>query len=168
MKPRDRIRKRHPAKGFYRRLAVLAFILTGVTATHGAAQAAAQTAGRVELLMFESATCEWCDLWRAEIGPVYPKTEEAKIAPLRPVSIHAPRPDDLKAIKGIVYTPTFVLWDGEREIGRILGYGGEIQFWGLLGALLKKLKDRTAAPAETLPADRKRLRGTPIESLPPK
>lgn len=158
MKPRDRIRKRRPAECLCRWLAVLTFVLAGATAAHAA--------GRVELLMFESATCEWCGLWRAEIGPVYPKTEEGKIAPLRPVSIHAPRPDDLKAIKGIVYTPTFVLWNGEREIGRILGYGGEIQFWGLLDALLKKLKTRKAAPAETLPTDREPLRGTPIERPP--
>jgi hypothetical protein len=32
-----------------------------------------------------------------------------------------------------------VLVDGGREIGRIRGYPGEDHFWGLLGALLKKL-----------------------------
>jgi hypothetical protein len=158
MKPRDRIHISRPGKYLARWFAVLAFILAGATAAHGA--------GRVELLMFESSTCEWCDLWRAEIGPVYPKTDEGKIAPLRVISIHAEQPADLKAINGIVYTPTFVLWDGQREIGRILGYSGEIQFWGLLEVLLRKLKDRKPAPAEALPVNRKNLRGTPVESSP--
>ena len=31
-----------------------------------------------------------------------------------------------------------------REIGRILGYGGEEHFWGLLGPLLQRLE--SAAP----------------------
>lgn len=155
MKPRDRIHRSRPGKYLARWFAVLAFTLAGATAAHGA--------GRVELLMFESATCEWCDLWREEIGPVYPKTDEGKLVPLRVVSIHAPRPEDLKGIAGIVYTPTFVLWDGKREVGRILGYGGEIQFWGLLGELIKKWKSRSVTPTEALPVDQRNLRGTPVE-----
>lgn len=119
-------------------------------------------AGRIELVLFESAGCEWCILWREEIAPVYPKTVEGKIAPLRTVSVHAPRPRDLAGIDAIVYTPTFVLWDGEREIGRIVGYGGEVQFWGLLGALLKELKERKAGLSQALPTDRGDLRGRPV------
>ena len=156
----DKTRNPRPVGRIPRCLAVLAFVLAGATAAHAA--------GRTELLMFESATCEWCDLWRSEIGPVYPKTDEGKIAPLRAVSIHVTRPDDLKGIAGIVYTPTFVLWDGEREVGRILGYGGEIQFWGLLGQLIKKWKSRPATPIEALPADQRNLRGTPVEKPRPK
>lgn len=113
--------------------------------------------------MFESAACEWCDLWRTEIGPIYAKSEEGHAAPLRVVSIHATKPADLNAITGVVYTPTFVLWDGEREIGRILGYGGEIQFWGLLGELLKKYRNQATTPAGPLPADHTNLRATPVE-----
>ena len=122
--------------------------------------------GRIELVMFESAGCEWCVLWREEIAPVYPKTAEGKIAPLRVVSVHAPRPRDLEDIDGIVYTPTFVLWDGAREIGRIVGYGGEIQFWGLLDALLKELKTRKATAPRTLPTDTDRPQRTPVDDLP--
>jgi hypothetical protein len=135
----------------------MAFLLSLMASANG-------EPGRIELLMFESAGCEWCTLWRDEIGPVYPKTEEGKLAPLRPVSIHAPRPPDLEGITGIVFTPTFVLWDGNREIGRIVGYGGEIQFWGLLDMLLGKLKSALLTPAEILPTDRTHLRGTPVEN----
>lgn len=119
-------------------------------------------ASRLELVMFESAACEWCELWRKEIGPVYAKSEEGGVAPLRVVSIHENKPADLKAITGIIYTPTFVLWDGEREIGRILGYGGEIQFWGLLDTLLKKQRERAATPTAPPSANSSPIRATPV------
>ena len=91
-----------------------------------------------ELVMFEAEGCEWCETWNREIGPIYPKTEEGRLAPLRRVDLHARRPDDLKDIKGIVYTPTFVLVEGCRELGRIVGYPGEDFFWGLLAQLVAK------------------------------
>lgn len=151
-----KLRRRKPGSMFriFGRLVILFPLFVGPNTAHAD--------GRIELLMFESAACKWCDLWRKEIGPVYAKSEEGRIAPLRPVSIRAPRPGELKGITGVVFTPTFVLWDGKREFGRILGYGGEIQFWGLLEALIKQLESRTPAPAETFAAGRRSLRATPV------
>lgn len=37
--------------------------------------------------------------------------------------------------------PLFVLVNSGREIGRIRGYPGEDNFWGLLGVLIKKLNE---------------------------
>lgn len=93
-----------------------------------------------ELVIFESDSCEWCDLWHEEIGVVYAKTAEARIAPLRRVSIEDPVPGDLEHVRGIHYTPTFVLMEDGEEVGRILGYPGEDFFWALLGMELEKLK----------------------------
>ncbi len=92
-----------------------------------------------ELVIFESALCEWCEIWNHDVGGVYAKTEEGARAPLRRVDTDAPRPASLLHIRGIVYTPTFVLLDGDQEIGRITGYPGEANFWGLLGEMLKRL-----------------------------
>lgn len=92
-----------------------------------------------ELVMFESDGCAWCAAWEREVGKVYALTDEGRRAPLRRVDQTASRPTDLIGIKGVVYTPTFVLMDGDREIGRILGYPGESHFWGLLGVLLNKV-----------------------------
>jgi len=92
-----------------------------------------------ELVMFETESCHWCDAWDRDVGGIYHKTPEALVAPLRRVDIDAPRPDDLKTIRGVVYTPTFVVMDEGREIGRINGYPGSDHFWGLLGILLGKL-----------------------------
>ena len=110
-----------------------------------AAGLAAPAAQAAELVMFEAAGCPYCARWNREIAPIYPKTDEGKRAPLRRVDIAAPRPADLAAVTNIVYTPTFVLMDEGREIGRIVGYGGDEIFWSLLTELVAKL-DRTKEP----------------------
>ncbi len=89
-----------------------------------------------ELVMFESELCEWCETWHAEIGGVYAKTSEGMAAPLRRIDIDAPRSGKLKSIRGIIYTPTFVLLHQGKEVGRINGYPGESHFWGLLDQLI--------------------------------
>jgi thioredoxin-related protein len=93
-----------------------------------------------ELVMFESPLCEWCEAWDRDVGVVYHKTEEGRLAPLRRVELHAPRPEDLGTVDAVVYTPTFVLVERGRELGRITGYPGEDHFWGLLGVLLEQLR----------------------------
>jgi len=99
----------------------------------------AAPAGAAELVMFEQAGCAWCARWHKEVGPAYPRTAEGRAAPLRRVDLRAPRPDDLRAIAGVVHTPTFVLVEDGREVGRILGYPGDAFFWGLLAELVAKL-----------------------------
>ncbi len=92
-----------------------------------------------ELVMFEQDYCEWCEAWRREVGVVYDKTAEGRIAPLRRVNIFAKRPADLVHIKGIRFTPTFVVLEDGKEVDRIIGYPGEEMFYGLLGQILAKL-----------------------------
>lgn len=92
-----------------------------------------------ELVMFDSPVCEYCEQWDEEIAAIYPKTDEGRAAPLRRLSIHDPLPEDLSKIKAIVYTPTFVLIENGRELGRISGYPGEDFFWGFLENLIAKL-----------------------------
>lgn len=92
-----------------------------------------------ELVMFEQAGCVWCQAFDREVAPVYGKTEEGLRAPLRRVDIDRPIPAALSFIEVERLTPLFVLIDKGREIGRIRGYPGEDNFWGLLGALIKKL-----------------------------
>jgi thioredoxin-related protein len=92
-----------------------------------------------ELVMFEQAGCEWCEAFNREIAPIYGKTEEGLRVPLRRVDTGRPLPKDLAFIKTERLTPLFVLVDRGREIGRIRGYPGEENFWGLLDVLLKKL-----------------------------
>lgn len=124
-----------PCGALFTRVVTLATIVFSALyfANVGRAQAA-------ELVVFESATCEWCDLFHEEIGPIYPKTPEAACAPLRRVDIHDSRPENLSFVEGIIYTPTFVLVEDGREVGRITGYPGEHFFWSTLKKKLGQLQ----------------------------
>jgi hypothetical protein len=97
------------------------------------------SARAAELIMFEQAGCEWCEVFNREIAPIYGKTDEGSRAPLRRVDTARQLPPDLAFIEPERLTPLFVLIDRGREIGRIRGYPGEENFWGLLGVLFKKL-----------------------------
>lgn len=110
-------------------------------------------AGAVELWMFEEQGCYWCETWLEEIGPVYPKTWESKVAPLKRIDITDPLPEGITLERSIQYTPTFVLIENGREIGRIEGYPGEDFFWALLDQMLEKLPEGRAAMEESTATD---------------
>ena len=110
-----------------------------------------------ELVMFEQAGCTWCESFDREIAPIYPKTTEGQRAPLRRVDIDRALPSDLAFIEMERLAPLFVLVQNGHEIGRIRGYPGEDNFWGLLGVLIKKL-DATGTSGERTPLDEKSLR----------
>ncbi len=96
-------------------------------------------ADAASLIMVEQKFCEYCASWNADIGVIYDKTAEGKRAPLRRIDIHEPLPEDLNFLTGLIFTPTFVLINDGKEVGRIQGYASESFFWGLLQKLLEKL-----------------------------
>lgn len=98
-----------------------------------------------ELLMVERHGCHWCERWNEDIGPIYPKTVEATRAPLRRAQIRD-LPEDVEFTSTPIFTPTFVLIDEGRELGRIEGYAGDEFFWFLLGRLLDAHPEATAIP----------------------
>lgn len=97
------------------------------------------TAHAAQLVMMEQQGCAWCIRWHNEIGGTYPKTDEAKRAPLRTIDINKPLPDDLAWLRVERFTPSFVLVEGDQEIGRIRGYPGDEFFWFLLNEMLDEL-----------------------------
>lgn len=99
-----------------------------------------------ELIMFNSPTCDWCEAWENDVGVIYDETDEGRAVPLQRVGIHDARPAGLEDIKGVIYTPTFVLLERGREVGRITGYPGEANFWGLLGEMIGKLEPVAGCP----------------------
>lgn len=88
------------------------------------------------LVMAEEDGCHWCAKWDQEVGGEYPVTAEGRAAPLVRVGIHDNLPDAMTFADRLVYTPTFVLIQDGREIGRIEGYPGEDFFWPLLQRML--------------------------------
>jgi len=108
-----------------------AALVLGLTVLVGAASA------ETKLVMVEEQGCVWCERWLAEIGPIYPKTAEGKVAPLQMVDLADPLPKDITFTRSLRFTPTFVLVIDGQEVNRIEGYPGEDFFWGLLGMMLK-------------------------------
>ena len=92
-----------------------------------------------ELVMIEQQHCPWCEAWNEEIGGIYDKTTEGKLAPLRRIDVHGVLPADLADMEMTVFTPTFVLRENGSEIARLRGYPGDEFFWYLLGEMLDKL-----------------------------
>lgn len=111
------------------------------------AKAMEPTGDGIELMMVEQAGCVWCARWDKEIGPVYPKTDEGKRAPLRRFDKHDPLPEKIHVARGFIYTPTFVLLVDGTEKGRIEGYPGEDFFWGLLEQLLTSVDKAVSTQA---------------------
>lgn len=107
--------------------AIIAFSLAGLV------QSPARAA---ELLVVSRANCPFCKAWDMEVGSIYAKTEAGRTAPLRRVEIgRLPGlPYVLKA--PVIYTPTFIVLDGDVEIDRIVGYSDEAMFWGSLDSIL--------------------------------
>lgn len=109
-----------------------------------------------ELLMFGQRACPFCDQFKAEIAPDYPKSRAGRLAPLRHVDIWESRTGGIEGLEPAVFTPTFVLVDGDREIGRLLGYPGRRYFYPEIQLLLEKLSPKETPPASSptsLPAD---------------
>ncbi|MGL5114682.1 MAG: thioredoxin fold domain-containing protein [Beijerinckiaceae bacterium] len=96
------------------------------------------TASGLSLLMFERRGCPWCRRWHAEVGPIYPKTETGRRAPLSRIDLDLDRVDVLKLAEPVRFTPTFVLMRNGEEAARITGYHDDGAFWGLLDAMLER------------------------------
>jgi thioredoxin-related protein len=97
----------------------------------------AQASASYELIMVEQQGCHYCERWKEEIGPIYHKTDVGIFAPIRMVDItkvdSAPEID-----AAVVFTPTFIITDGDREITRMEGYMSEDFFWEVLEMILER------------------------------
>jgi len=102
---------------------------------------AAHLSAEVRLMMVEELGCPWCDRWKAEIGPIYPKTAEGRVAPLFKVMIRDPLEDGIILNSPPIYTPTFILLNGGQEVGRIEGYQSDEFFWWFMETMIKKLPE---------------------------
>jgi thioredoxin-related protein len=108
------------------------------------------SASAAELVMFRRDGCSWCQAWDRDIGPIYGKTDIGQRAPIRMVYIDRDR-TTITLSSPVIYTPTFVLVDKGREVGRIEGYPGDHFFWGLLERLVQQLPSGAASVLPSMP-----------------
>lgn len=121
-------------KAIGRPLAVAALVLFGLLMTPQGSHAA-------ELVMIDRDGCGYCIAWKKQIGPAYPNTNLGQFAPLRVVNVREGTPAGLSLDRPVVFTPTFILVDNGKELGRIEGYPGEDFFWSLLEKMLVEKTD---------------------------
>jgi hypothetical protein len=135
-------------------------VRTAITALIAAA-ILAPAALAAELQMYRRAGCPWCAAWDREVRPIYPKTDIGRQVPLRMLDLDRERPR-ITLKRPIIYTPTFVLVENDREIGRIEGYPGDAFFWGLLENLVRQLnsnsRDHRSSALSASTADMKKKR----------
>ncbi|MGA0534215.1 thioredoxin fold domain-containing protein [Hansschlegelia sp. KR7-227] len=116
----------------FRRILVLAAFVIGSQIASVAVRAA-------ELVMFEQPGCVWCQRFEAEVAPGYGNADEGRLAPLRRIDIRAQDKAGFALANNVRITPTFVLVNDGREIGRLTGYPGRDFFWTELAELTVRL-----------------------------
>lgn len=101
-----------------------------------------------ELLMIHSPTCIFCQAFMRDVEPGYSESEQAKEYPLWVVDISDPIDKDwinvqlfMENMRPIRGTPTFIIWNDDREVGRFVGYGGKEWFYRKLDILIKEKND---------------------------
>lgn len=115
------------------RLPIAALVLAiGSLFASGGARAA-------ELVMFDQPGCVWCQRFEAEVAEGYQKSEEGLRAPLRRVDIRRQDTAGFTLAQHVRITPTFVLVENQREVGRLTGYPGKDFFWTELATLTGRL-----------------------------
>lgn len=97
-----------------------------------------------QMLVLEQPGCPYCAKFEKEIAPIWDKTDEGKKAELRRVDITKDWPEDIEFVDRTRLTPTFVLIDEGKELGRLRGYPGDQYFWYLIDDLLAKLPEKPA------------------------
>ena len=93
----------------------------------------------LELLMFHNKNCSYCMAFMREVAVDY----EYRDMPLVIIDAYN-QPDWFKEayaenrIKPIRGTPTFIIWNGRKELGRLVGYSGKEWFYTNLDSMFKK------------------------------
>jgi thioredoxin-related protein len=93
----------------------------------------------LELLMFHSKYCGYCMAFMKEVAVDY----NYKDLPLVIIDAHKPpewfkeamRENRIKPIRG---TPTFIIWNGRKELARLTGYSSKEWFYNNLDSMFKK------------------------------
>ena len=94
----------------------------------------ATTIQALELLMAHNPDCHICEKFINEVAVDYNDSEVAKIIPLVIISVYY-QPEWFKEayaqnrIKPIRGTPTFIIWNGRKELVRLVGYSNKERFY---------------------------------------
>ena len=107
-------------------------ILFAVLLLLGSPINASEKNGLFRLVYVFSDQCVFCKAWERDVGRLYGDTEYAKRAPLFKIDIKLFSKHFTDVTPKVSGTPTFILMNGNDEIGRIVGYQNrDMFFWAL-------------------------------------
>ena len=117
-----------------------AFLLGAAGLGTGRALGRAQAAEAARLVFLERGDCPYCRRWLRDVGEqAWNRSDLGGRAPLWRVDVAAGLPEALRFLTHWRFTPTFVLVREGREVGRIIGYNGDLFFWQQAEVLIGRL-----------------------------
>ena len=91
-----------------------------------------------KLLMVTAEYCLYCQMWEEQIGKIYPKTDIAKNYPLEKIELDNFLKNDAFGLEKTNITPTFIFFNNNTEIGRIVGFSDPEMFWWQVDGILER------------------------------
>ena len=121
-------------------LAAVAALVAPVAEVSGARDpsTASATSARIEVVVFEVDACYSCEAFRAIVLPHYTGTEHARGAPIRFVNVAHTDPKKLALASPLSIVPTAVVMKDGREVDRIAGLFGPVEFVRMLSHILDR------------------------------
>ena len=101
----------------------------------------------LELLMAHNPGCHICEKFIKEVAVDYNDSEIAKRLPLVIISVYD-QPEWFKQayaenrIKPIRGTPTFIVWNGRKELSRLVGYSTKEDFYMRINIFIEEQINR--------------------------
>ena len=98
----------------------------------------------LELLMAHNPKCPTCIRFMNEVGTDYHNSKQAKILPLIVINVYK-QPEWFKEaytenrIKPIRGTPTFIIWNGRKELSRLVGYRSKEDFYKRINIFIEAI-----------------------------
>lgn len=84
------------------------------------------------LVFVTSDHCPFCKAWEQQVGQLYDQTPYGKNAPLRRIDISMVATELPDLSPQVIGTPTFIILESGKEIGRIRGYtDADMFYWQL-------------------------------------
>ena len=100
----------------------------------------------LEILMAHNPTCSICIHFMNEVEADYHNSEQAKTLPLVIISVYdqpewfkqASAENRIKPIRG---TPTFIIWNGRKELSRLVGYRSKEDFYKRINIYIEAIDE---------------------------
>jgi thioredoxin-related protein len=98
----------------------------------------------LEILMAHNPACSICQRFMNEVETDYHNSEEAKTLPLIIINVYkqpkwfkeAYAENRIKPIRG---TPTFIIWNGRKELSRLVGYRNKENFYKRINIFIEQI-----------------------------